>query len=178
MTDLLPPNATHLERTIDGASARLDGMPVPLRDLWSPQRCPLAVLPWLAWALRVETWDSEWPPAVKRRVVAEALEVHREKGTLAAIRRVLDQIGAVYDIFEGPDAAQGLAAMQARVCILNSESIAFADSSALAPALDRAKRASVHLDLKFSAGLRAPTPLAAGFGLLPVIRLETARPPS
>ena len=172
MTDLLPPNATPLEREIDGVSARLDELDVPLRHLWNPARCPLALLPWLAWALGVETWDPDWPEAVKRRFCAEAFEVHREKGTVAAIRRVLNLIGAVHDYVEGPGG--GLAPLTAKVSILNSESILLDDIADVRAALDRAKRASVPLTVEILAGFMARTHLAAGFAALQVIDFGTA----
>lgn len=178
MTDLLPPNASPLERAVDGASARLDELPVPLRDLWSAERCPPAFLPWLAWALGVETWDPDWPEGLKRLAVAEAFQVHREKGTVAAVRRVLRQIGAVYDLVEGPDAARKLSAMQAYVCILNSNTVVLGDIGDIRAALDRAKRASLHLTVEVCAGFAAPTPLPAGFGTLGIIRFGSEGAPA
>ena len=172
MTDLLPPNATSLERAVDGLSARLDELDVPLRHLWNPWMCPLALLPWLAWALGVETWDPDWPEATKRRFCAEAFEVHREKGTVAAIRRVLNLIGAIHDYVEGPDG--GLAPLTAKVSILNSESILLDDIADLRAALDRAKRASVPLTVEILAGFMGRTHLAGGFAALQVIDFGTA----
>lgn len=166
--DLLPPNATRVERAVDAASARLDELAVPLRHLWNPWRCPLPLLPWLAAALGVETWKPDWPESLKRRACAEAFEVHREKGTVAAIRRVLRLIGAVYDYVEGPDG--GLDPMTAKVSILNSHSIALDSIGEVRAALDRAKRASVRLTVEVAAGFGAPARLSAGFGTLQVIR--------
>lgn len=168
MTDLLPPNATPLERAVDAASARLDELEFPLRDLWNPARCPLALLPWLAWTLAVETWDPGWPADLKRRACAEAFLVHREKGTYAAVRRVLRLIGAVWNYVEGPDG--GLAPMTAKVSILNSESIELDDIADVRAALGRAKRASLQLEVEIAAGFAANTHAAAGFGALQVIR--------
>ncbi|MDE0109899.1 MAG: phage tail protein I [Bryobacterales bacterium] len=170
MKDLLPPNASRTERAVDAASARIDELPVPLRDLWNPWKCPLALLPWLAATLGVETWDPGWPEAVKRRFCAEAFGVHREKGTPAALKRVLGLAGAVFNYAEGPDAEAELAAMQARVSILNSESIALDSIDSLRAALERHKRASVHLQVEALAGFRAETVAAAGFGALQVAR--------
>lgn len=168
MTDLLPPNASPLERAIDAASARIDGLEVPLADLWNPARCPLALLPWLAWALGVETWDADWPAGLKRRACAEAFEVHREKGTVAAIERILDLIGAVYEFTEGPDG--GLDPMTGKVSILNSGSIALDGIEDVKAALDHSKRASFRLEVEFLAGFEAAAQLAAGFGTLQVAR--------
>lgn len=170
MTDLLPPNASRLERSVDAASARIDELPVPLRDLWSPARCPLPLLPWLAAALGVEAWDSGWPERVKRRSCSEAIDVHREKGTVAAIRRLLRLVGAVYEYAEGPDSEAGLVAMQARVKILNSGAIALDGIAGLRAALDAHKRASMHLEIVVATGFASAPVAAAGFGTLVVAR--------
>ena len=168
MSDLLPPNATPTERAVDAASTRIDEIDVPLRHLWNPARCPLALLPWLAWGLGVEAWDPDWPPALKRQACAEAFQVHREKGTVAAISRILRLIGAVWNYVEGP--AGGLAPMTAKVQILNSESIELDSLGEVRAVLDRAKRASLQLDIEMLAGFNADAYAAAGFSALQVVR--------
>ncbi len=90
---LLPPNATRLERGIEAAAARISAVPVPLRDLWNPATCPEALLPYLAWALSVDAWNADWPVAVRRAQVAQAIEIQRRKGTVAAIRAVVRSFG-------------------------------------------------------------------------------------
>jgi len=97
---LLPANATALERAIEAAQARLADVPVPVDTLWDPWRCPAQLLPWLAWAWSVDEWDPAWPEEVRRRVIAAAPEVHRRKGTRAAVERALRAIGVVADIVE------------------------------------------------------------------------------
>ncbi len=97
---LLPANATALERALEAAQARLGNVPVPVDQLWDPWRCPAELLPWLAWAWSVDEWDPEWPEEVKRRVIAAAPEVHRRKGTRAAVEQALRAIGVVADIVE------------------------------------------------------------------------------
>lgn len=173
---LLPPNATPLERAVDAASARIDGLDVPLADLWSPDRCPLAALPWLAWALGVETWQPDWPESLKRRACAEAFEVHAEKGTVAALQRVLALIGAVYDYTEGP--AGGLQRMAAKVSILNSSAIELDGLDEVTAALGRVKRASLHLDVEILSGFGAQARLAAGFGTLSIVRFGSEGAPA
>jgi len=97
---LLPANSTALERAIEAAQARLADVPVPVDQLWDPWRCPAELLPWLAWAWSVDEWDPTWPEEVRRRVIAAAPEVHRRKGTRAAVERALRAIGVVADIVE------------------------------------------------------------------------------
>lgn len=90
---LLPPNATKAERALEAATARLADMPVPVRELWNPDACPLELLPWLAWAYSVDQWESSWTETQKRAVVRNALFVHRYKGTLGAMERALASLG-------------------------------------------------------------------------------------
>ena len=55
--------------------------------------CPAALLPWLAWGLSVDDWDSSWPEPVKRAVIAASADVHRHKGSVWSIRRMLALAG-------------------------------------------------------------------------------------
>ncbi|MDQ8022189.1 MAG: phage tail protein I [Moraxellaceae bacterium] len=101
MTDtLLPANATLLERAAAEACARATTLDVPLRDLWSPERCPLALLPLLAWAFSVDRWDPEWSEAAKRAVIRHSFSLHAHKGTIAALRRVVEPLGFLITITE------------------------------------------------------------------------------
>jgi phage tail P2-like protein len=90
---LLPPSATDQERAIANSLARLSDVPVPIRTLYNAATCPLALLPWLAWAYSVGEWDSEWPEATKRAVIASSVAVHRIKGTPASIQMALTAAG-------------------------------------------------------------------------------------
>jgi phage tail P2-like protein len=103
MPDLLPPNATPQERAISLAADRLPT--VPLKTLWTPQTCPEAQLPWLAWALSVDEWDATWPVETKRQVVAASIEQHRRKGTVGALRRALQRLGYEVEIDEATGVA-------------------------------------------------------------------------
>ena len=94
MNSLLPPNATPLERALEGTfRASVEAISVPVRDLRNPERCPEALLPWLAWALSVDNWNAQWPEATKRAVVARSIAVHRRKGTAGALRQAIRALG-------------------------------------------------------------------------------------
>lgn len=90
---LLPPNATAAEHRLEQATARLGELPTPLRDLWNADTCPAHLLPWLAWALQVDIWDSGWSEDAQRAVIRGAITVHRRKGTPWAIKRALANAG-------------------------------------------------------------------------------------
>ncbi|MGC4008063.1 MAG: phage tail protein I [Pseudomonas sp.] len=95
---LLPINSTPLERVL--ADVQVGDLPVPLRELMDPQRCPVALLPYLAWAWSVDRWDPAWSEAVKRKAVAAAFRIHQHKGTIAALRRVIEPLGYLIEIIE------------------------------------------------------------------------------
>ncbi len=105
MTDiLLPPNATDLERAFDAATgARVDAVDFsPLRSLKDPQTIPAGLLPWLAWERSVDTWADGLSEAQRRAIIEAAPDLHRLKGTPAAIRLALQSIGlADVEIEEG-----------------------------------------------------------------------------
>ncbi len=91
--DLLPANATPLERALAETTARLSDVAVPLRDVWSPEDCPAELLPWLAWALSVDHWEPSWTEPHKRAVIQAAIAVHRHKGTPFAVESLLLALG-------------------------------------------------------------------------------------
>ena len=167
---LLPPNATPLERALEQACGRIEDVPVPLRDLWDPERCPSVALPWLAWALSLDRWDPDWPDDVKRCAVMGSVEVHRRKGTLSAVERVLMDLGAVYEIEERPGGENFRMAIR----IFNSGSLFSGAVDEIRDQVDSAKRASVHYTLSLAAGAELTVPLAAAAAGVTVadLRLE------
>ncbi|QXZ14044.1 phage tail protein I [Pseudomonas sp. AO-1] len=100
MTILLPPNAQPLEQLAAEALAQIERVPVPIRDLLNPDRCPVLMLPYLAWAFSVDRWDSEWSEATKRQVIKGSYFIHSRKGTIGALRRVVEPLGYLIEIVE------------------------------------------------------------------------------
>ena len=98
---LLPLNETALERDMDEAfGARMEGLPVPVDSLWSPDFCPETLLSWLAWGIGIEEWNSKWSVDEKRGVIRNAPEVFRRTGTRGALERALRPFGYKVDIVE------------------------------------------------------------------------------
>lgn len=98
---LLPFNASSLEQVLEEViAARINAIPLPINTLWRPATCPSALLPWLAWALSVETWESDWPDEIKRAVIAGSMVQHRHKGSVAAVRQALDEVGVPIRLIE------------------------------------------------------------------------------
>lgn len=80
-------------RSAEGATVRLSAITVALRTLWTPTACPVDLLPYLAWALSVDRWDKSWPAAKKVTAIQQSYWLHRRKGTRAAVRRVIEDMG-------------------------------------------------------------------------------------
>lgn len=98
---LLPPVASELERTIELVMARrLNSIPLLHRTLTSPDKCPAHLLNLLAWAVSVDVWRDSWPTATKRAVIKAALQIHRTKGTVTAVRNAVEAFGSEIDITE------------------------------------------------------------------------------
>ena len=98
MKSLLPSNSTQLERALEAAF--YERTIVPLRTLYSAQTCPVHLLPHLAWAWSVDRWDHRWPEAAKRRAIAASYYIHAHKGTIGALRRVVEPLGYLIEIVE------------------------------------------------------------------------------
>lgn len=96
----LPPKSTPLERAIVLACASLGDIPVPIRTLWNPDECPVAFLPHLAWTMSVDRWDDRWSEATKRAAIKASYYIHLHKGTVAAVRRVVETLGFLIKIIE------------------------------------------------------------------------------
>ncbi len=97
---LLPVGSSPLELAAAIACAEIERTPIPLRQLWNPKTCPLNLLPYLAWAFSVDHWDATWPEETKRDVIAAAYYIHSRKGTISAVRRVVEPLGYVVNVNE------------------------------------------------------------------------------
>ena len=99
-TRLLPVGSSALEVAAARACADIENTPVPLRHLWDADTCPANLLPWLAWAFSVDRWDENWPEATKRDVIRAAWFIHAHKGTIGAVRRVVEPLGYLINVTE------------------------------------------------------------------------------
>ncbi|MEQ5194612.1 phage tail protein I [Klebsiella pasteurii] len=97
---LMATGSSALERRAAEACAVITDLSIPLRDLWNPWKCPVKFLPYLAWAFSVDSWDENWSEEEKRSVIGEAFWLHQRKGTVAAIRRVIEKMGYSFSIEE------------------------------------------------------------------------------
>ena len=90
---LMATGSSELEQRAAEACAVISELSVPLRDLWNPWKCPVKFLPYLAWSFSVDRWEESWSETEKRRAVSDAFWIHQRKGTVAAVRRVIENLG-------------------------------------------------------------------------------------
>lgn len=154
---LLPFNASTLEKTLEQSIAKTTALTIAIDAVWNPEQCPESLLPWLAWALSVDTWDSEWPEPTKRHMIAESIQVHRAKGTVAAIERVTAALGVVAELSEwfqynGPPHTFRLTAW-ANANRVSNEGVILSASlyRALKASIDSVKPVRSHYDFRIGA---------------------------
>lgn len=100
MNSLLPPNATALERALEAVTARISDVPIPAPAIIDPDTCPESLLPWLAWAMSVDDWDTTWSLRVKRAQVKNAIAIQRRKGTANSVRQIVAAFGGAVQLRE------------------------------------------------------------------------------
>lgn len=98
MKSLLPLNSTQLERAMEATF--FEKTIIPLRDLYNADTCPVHLLPHLAWAWSVDRWDYRWTEATKRAAIKASYYIHAHKGTIGALRRVVEPLGYLIEIIE------------------------------------------------------------------------------
>lgn len=106
--DLLPSNALASERALSLAVEFEDDLlPEDIKALWRPEQVAARFLPFLAWGLHVDFWRDFWSEELKRQLIAGSFEWHRKKGTIWAVRKVLEDLNFVPTIKEWFEPSMG-----------------------------------------------------------------------
>lgn len=96
MNNLLPPNATELEKNLVAVTERASAQNISvISELWNPDTCPAAFLPWLAWAEGVQEWSSQWTEPVQRAVIKTTRQTRRYRGTAKAVIDAVAGFGGI-----------------------------------------------------------------------------------
>lgn len=90
---IMPVHAQPAEKAMVRGLVDAFSFPVPITSVWDPATAPVAVLPFLAWALSVDEWDPLWSEERQREIIAASIEIHRHKGTRLAVDMMLDLMG-------------------------------------------------------------------------------------
>jgi len=144
MSSLLPLNRTPLESALEAAAD--EDLAIMLRRLYNPDTCPARLLYLLAWAWSVDRWDDRWSEAVKRSVIRSSFYVHAHKGTIGALRRVVEPFGYLIEVVEWwqtvPQGVPGTFALKVGVAEEGISEETYQELSAL---IDDARPVSRHM---------------------------------
>ncbi|MDE1464786.1 phage tail protein I [Spartinivicinus poritis] len=160
---LLPSNLTELERDLEAALADAKALiPIPLETIWHPYQCPTPLLPYLAWAVSVDHWQSSWPEQIKRQVIANSIEVHEIKGTRRALEKALAALDFDIEVKEWfekkPPGKRGTFEIKAN---LSNRGIDEAEYQNARQVVDSAKNMRSHYDLTLYLTNQTPLPKMA-----------------
>ena len=89
---LLPNGASKLEQRAAEILKSAVENPIVIADLINPDKCPVHLLPYLAWAFSVDKWDENWSEEVKRIAIKQSFFIHKHKGTINAVRRIFGRV--------------------------------------------------------------------------------------
>lgn len=161
---LLPGNSSQLERLAAQAFSEIQRVPIPLRTLVNPDTCPVKLLPYLAWAFSVDRWDSTWSETAKRAAIRSAYFIHSRKGTIGALRRVVEPLGYLIEVREwwqlNPPGVPGTFALVVGVLEAGITDEMYAELTWL---IDDAKPLTRHLiGLDISLEVQGRVPVTAG----------------
>jgi phage tail P2-like protein len=174
--DLLPPNATELERNLAKLDARIDALPVRHDTLMDPDRVPLEFLPWLAWHFGLETWKDYWPEKIKRARVKTSIRISRIKGTAEAVRQVVASFGAnvaIREWFEEtPRGKPGTFRIVMTVGARDGIPVTAEYVADIINEVDRAKRESAHYTFTQGLSVRVTVRIGAAVRIALYRRLE------
>ncbi|WP_346729577.1 phage tail protein I [Serratia marcescens] len=153
--NLLPANATEWEKNLAQVDAAFMDTPIPLRTLWNPATCPVDLLPYLAWALSVDQWDADWPEEQKREAITSSFYIHQHKGTVAAIRRAVQNFGGEIRVVEWWEENAAPGTFRLEIALLDT-GISENDYDLMMRQINQVKPLSRHLtDVKFTESVGA-----------------------
>lgn len=147
MDSLLPLNRSQLEIAIEQAitseQINTHNHIETLQHIASPLLAPPEFLPWLAWTVSVDEWQSSWSDSVKREVIAQSRTLHANKGSVWAVKKALESVGfgSNSEIVEGAE-------------VRHYDGTLFADGSAYFEGESWAKY-SINVDLGENQGISA-----------------------
>ena len=163
IVSVLPRQSTEFERVLEQASLWVIENS-EIVDIWNPDTCPPRFLPWLAWSVFVDEWDSTWTDAKKCNVIRESVAVHRLKWTKGAVHRALEAMGfgtEITDWFDIDAYADDVIDTG-----FNAGPELYATVSRQ---IDHVKPVRSHYDLRIGERFRASVYLRTGFKAFPLI---------
>ncbi len=175
LKSILPPSATALQLDLEQATAtRLQQLANnSLEFITNPDKCPSNLLPALAWAMSVDTWNENWSETTKRAVIRQAIQVGCTKGTIGAVKNALSAIGQSDIKIEEWFEYDGDPFMFKVKVLLNQDGQSLTDLDSALDAINNSKNLRSHLENFFALleNISAAPKVASGIGVLETITI-------
>lgn len=86
---LLPINASELLKNLEKTGCKITELEAKNKYVFNGDLAPENVLPFLAWSLSVDDWSDNWEVDIKRNIIKTSVTLHRQKGTIGALKQAL-----------------------------------------------------------------------------------------
>lgn len=90
---LLPHASTDFEHHLTDELGNNSRLPVPIDTINQIDEVSADFLSFLAWQYSVDSWNNDWQPSLQRQLIKQSFAQHQIKGTIAAVRQILDKFG-------------------------------------------------------------------------------------
>ncbi|WP_312689262.1 phage tail protein I, partial [Brevundimonas nasdae] len=177
VTSLQPPNAPPGDRAIEAAVAVRVARGLDMLALWDPATCPADLLPWLAWGLSIDIWDAEWSEQTKREMISDAIARQRRKGSVAAVREVLEAFDVGLTLHEWFDQGLPPFTFEVRLPVEDGLTGAAAFIEKVADQVTRVKPARAHFTVAQSIQAGADLGIVGAARAASAIRLDVSEAP-
>lgn len=98
---LLPSGSSLLEKRAAECLQEAVTNRIDFENLINPHKCPVKLLPYLAWALSVDYWEEYWSEQQKRQAIIDSYHNHQRKGTVGAVRRIVESLVMILKLESG-----------------------------------------------------------------------------
>lgn len=92
---LLPINLTELLKNIEETGCKITELEAKNKYVFNADLASENILPWVAWGFSVDDWNDAWEVDIKRNIIKTSLTLHRQKGTIGALKKALSAFNFV-----------------------------------------------------------------------------------
>ena len=92
---LLPINLTELLKDLEETGCKITELEAKNKHVFNANLAPENILPWIAWGFSVDDWSDAWEVDIKRNIIKSSVTLHRQKGTIGALKKALSAFNFV-----------------------------------------------------------------------------------
>jgi phage tail P2-like protein len=92
---LLPINASELLKDLEKTGCKITELEAKNKYVFNADLLSEDILPWLAWGFSVDDWNDAWEVDIKRNIIKTSVTLHKQKGTIGALKKALSAFNFV-----------------------------------------------------------------------------------